>query len=317
MKARRKLIPAIVLLLVSVLMLSTASYAWFANTTEVTASGLSISAQAPTNLKIKRADQSDFVAGNIDLSDIQYQPVKMKLAPVTFNRATGVNMTNGAITWTTGIASDVNASDLKDGSGRNVGSITNTAFGNKLNNDNNSSSTGAVYGVGATDPSGATANTAYFVKLTYHVYAEILDANAPNQSLTLTNITLADSTTVSEQPTFSNLYKSIRVLVVSKKGNAAAVTTKCLIGDSGESENPFTYPNASSEVKNEAKYAPATALELLDNVALRKNASDTDFDTIEVYVFFEGTDANCKTTNLAGLDQIAVSLTFGVTPDAD
>ena len=49
MKMTRKLIPAFVMLIVSAIMLSTASYAWFANSTTVTATEMSV--KANTNVK--------------------------------------------------------------------------------------------------------------------------------------------------------------------------------------------------------------------------------------------------------------------------
>ena len=49
----KKLIPAIVMLLVSAVVLSTASYAWFTTTTTVEASGMSVKATAPSSILIK------------------------------------------------------------------------------------------------------------------------------------------------------------------------------------------------------------------------------------------------------------------------
>jgi hypothetical protein len=48
MKTTRKLIPALVMLLVSAIMLSTASFAWFATSTEVTAENMTVKAKANT-----------------------------------------------------------------------------------------------------------------------------------------------------------------------------------------------------------------------------------------------------------------------------
>lgn len=48
MKTTRKLIPALVMLLVSAIMLSTASFAWFATSTEVTAESMTVKAKANT-----------------------------------------------------------------------------------------------------------------------------------------------------------------------------------------------------------------------------------------------------------------------------
>ena len=48
MKATRKLIPAIAMLLISAVMMSTATFAWFSTNTSVTAGGMAIQAKSET-----------------------------------------------------------------------------------------------------------------------------------------------------------------------------------------------------------------------------------------------------------------------------
>lgn len=68
MKATKKIIPALVMLLVSAVLLSTASYAWFSMNKEVTATGMSVTAKVSSNLliagdeltSIAMKDESDF-----------------------------------------------------------------------------------------------------------------------------------------------------------------------------------------------------------------------------------------------------------------
>lgn len=52
MKAQRKLIPAVAMLLVALVVMSTASYAWFTMSRNVQVNGLDLTAVAPTNLLI-------------------------------------------------------------------------------------------------------------------------------------------------------------------------------------------------------------------------------------------------------------------------
>ena len=52
MKATKKIIPALVMLLVSAVLLSTASYAWFSMNTTVTATGMQVTAKVPDSLQI-------------------------------------------------------------------------------------------------------------------------------------------------------------------------------------------------------------------------------------------------------------------------
>lgn len=57
MNAKRRMIPAIAMLAISAVVLSTASYAWFTMSRSVTASGITLKAVAPTNLLI--SDKAD------------------------------------------------------------------------------------------------------------------------------------------------------------------------------------------------------------------------------------------------------------------
>lgn len=65
MKAKRKLIPAIAMLVVAAVTLTSASYAWFTMSREVTADGIQLTATAPTNLLIS----SETTWGNTNLKD--------------------------------------------------------------------------------------------------------------------------------------------------------------------------------------------------------------------------------------------------------
>lgn len=96
MKKMRRMIPALCMLLVSAIMLSTASYAWFTMNTEVTASGMQIQAQADSSLVIgtaplKSSDKAPKVEFNTGIQDLR--PVTMN--PVTETKEEdGVTVTN-------------------------------------------------------------------------------------------------------------------------------------------------------------------------------------------------------------------------------
>ena len=63
MKLSRRLIPAIAMLMVSAVLMSTASFAWFSMNDEVTATGISVTAQAPTaSLLISQSQNTDYVS---------------------------------------------------------------------------------------------------------------------------------------------------------------------------------------------------------------------------------------------------------------
>ena len=60
MNAKRRMIPAIAMLAISAVVLSTASYAWFTMSRSVTATGITLKAVAPTNLQISNAVDGTF-----------------------------------------------------------------------------------------------------------------------------------------------------------------------------------------------------------------------------------------------------------------
>ena len=80
MKKMRKLIPAFAMLLVSAIMMSTASFAWFTMNEEVTATGMQVQAKAAGNLLIgmdKMTAQDQAISVNLDNT-------KQTLTPITY-----------------------------------------------------------------------------------------------------------------------------------------------------------------------------------------------------------------------------------------
>ncbi|MGN1095665.1 MAG: hypothetical protein ACI4QR_04685, partial [Eubacteriales bacterium] len=59
MKAMRKIVPALAMLLVSLVVMSSASFAWFTMSRQVTAQGMNVTVTAPNNLMIKEAGADD------------------------------------------------------------------------------------------------------------------------------------------------------------------------------------------------------------------------------------------------------------------
>lgn len=70
-KSRHKLIPAIAMVLVSAVVLSSASYAWFTMSRTVTATGISLTAVAPTNLLINNKDEENTYGESTLIADAQ------------------------------------------------------------------------------------------------------------------------------------------------------------------------------------------------------------------------------------------------------
>ena len=93
MKATRKLIPAIALLLVSAVLLSTASYAWFTTNKIVTAS-MNVSVTAPQNLQISTNATDWFNAVDLKDADVTHLTPVSSMDGKTFVLVKGLQLAN-------------------------------------------------------------------------------------------------------------------------------------------------------------------------------------------------------------------------------
>lgn len=123
MKMTRKLIPAFVMLIVSAIMLSTASFAWFATNREVTANNMSVTANGNTKfLHISTAPDSGFntqvnaanAAKDVDLihakiDETDKTTVKWYLGSSTVSGSVG--STNGTPIDDSTVSTDVDPTD--------------------------------------------------------------------------------------------------------------------------------------------------------------------------------------------------------------
>lgn len=102
MKATKKIIPALVMLLVSAVLLSTASYAWFSMNNQVTATGMQVTATALTSLLISTTNANEGFAASATFEadndmTLTIVPVTQTAAEAnTFNKLTtdGMKMVN-------------------------------------------------------------------------------------------------------------------------------------------------------------------------------------------------------------------------------
>lgn len=129
MKFTRKLIPALAMLIVSATMMSTASFAWFSMNSQVSATGMSVTASAPANLHIG----NDFIAENAcTATEITMSSSNKTLAPTMLSFATNKLSANepDKDNWTTkptpGTAGEA-------GSYNEVGALTGSKAGEKAN----------------------------------------------------------------------------------------------------------------------------------------------------------------------------------------
>ncbi|MDD6203653.1 MAG: hypothetical protein PUC05_01455 [Firmicutes bacterium] len=106
MKATRKLIPALAMLLVAAVVMSSASYAWFTMSRQVTAQGMNVTVTAPNNLLIMATGTSDAFA---EISTINGQNIILMPASSNTGKKNDIyvvkdgqplNATNGSLFMT-------------------------------------------------------------------------------------------------------------------------------------------------------------------------------------------------------------------------
>ena len=118
MKMTRKIIPAIVMLLVSAIMLSTASCAWFAQNNTVTASGMNVKVQSTASFLQINNQATDHATDNTKkFSD---SAVAANSATVTLDLVHATIEDDGSISWYTAQGLTPGASTIKPGTQQDV-----------------------------------------------------------------------------------------------------------------------------------------------------------------------------------------------------
>lgn len=191
MKTMRKLVPAIAMLLVSLVVMSSASFAWFSMNRTVTATGMDVTATVPAQLLIKGSASTAIYKSAIDFTaaadSANYDKVALSdLLPVAYKKRSDA-IANPNDTF----------KKLVSGSYNKV--------------DDNGQVSGAEADLSASDYEAAVAGTDY-VKDTFTLkYAGTLDTNLDNCKLTIT-LTKADSNE-------SAIKNAIHVILVDNLSN--------------------------------------------------------------------------------------------------
>jgi len=121
-KARHKLIPAIIMLIVAAITMSTASYAWFTMSNRVEVTGVELSVVAPTNILIRQGGTNDPFLNNVDVSvlnvtgKLSHASSVDGVTMITVEDSTkGVNVDGSIVVGTTMVATTTPVADLQDG----------------------------------------------------------------------------------------------------------------------------------------------------------------------------------------------------------
>jgi len=301
--ARRKLIPAVGMLVVSAMMLSSSTYAWFTMSDNVSVTGMQLKATSDGGLLIINETLADedvnwktsTTASHSGLSN-DASPVSLTFFPTS---------TSDASTWY------YNISDQFDNAAHYADSPYITVTATDSNND-------GAYGLDAASQANAAGVKApvgnYYLLNKFYIKSS---GNAlTNGSLNITQVKSAikSGTTASDKAT--KLNKSLRIAVVS--GSQTTIFAPFASEDVSYSVNGNETATTAKHVGENGAVTVATGVSSIPaNTAIRpaNGATGDPATEVKVYAYFEGEDTECKSSNTTnGFDELTLDLKFAWVP---
>lgn len=274
---RRQLMAAIAMVVVSVVALSSSTYAWFAANTQVTAEGMSVQAQAENGIVITNANGTDW---------------KSTANAVTASATLFPTSTRDANTWYHNVSDDAGSSK----SSQEASSYTDLTSNLVVSN--------STYGVGYIDKDSDSTYTpgtddGYYLLNTFKIKSSSADMTGITLYINKVEVTTSTSSSTA-------LNGSLRVAIV------VGGQTYIYAPVNGATT---TYKVGGSETEDFTPYTTLTGKNLSTTVT-SISATDASATPVSIYCFYEGEDANCKSSNITGItpDSLSVTVQFGITP---
>lgn len=286
MKKARKIIPALAMLLVSAIMMSTASFAWFSMNTQVTATGMQVTAKSSGGLVIAANEQEYSVPTDTLFGD-------------------SVDLTSGK--WTNFGTAAVKNVKIQPTSR----SFTDTHVW--WHASANSATNGAAST--AYTPVAADTNTHYYQTV---LYFKSMDETA-TRDLKLQTISITNNTSSLNE----SLRVALRVMDGTEETSEgtwfffaplkqrANITNKYVSGDTTGAQTAYIESDAIYGYSTVGATVDATTTYNFANVVVDQLTFNTAA-RVEVYIYFEGEDAACTSQNAQVLNNIGVALGFGI-----
>lgn len=280
--AKKKLIPAAAMLAISAAMLSTATYAWFTMSKSVTVTGMQVKAEAEKGLLVINELDTDSPANWNTSATASYNTV-VPLLPTSTDNVTD---------WYYKQSSQYNDAEA------NQAASAYTTLSDLT--DTKASVNDGAFGDGEHD---------YYLLNKFYIKSSA--GEITDKELQITTVT-ATGTSAS-----GNLDASLRVAI--KINNkvfiyypVSGATTQYHVGGyTGDSTNQTWAKtvNAVDATNGTLATPSSTALTTIPaNSTAKASAIEAD-----VYLYFEGEDANCKSSNITStLDNLSVSVSFGL-----
>jgi hypothetical protein len=302
--ARRKLIPAVGMLVVSAMMLSSSTYAWFTMNKSVQVTNMQVQAKADKGLLINEVEAADSTTWDALATTNQSAGIQL--------RATSTADTN---TWYVGYSTANNnaasatagakSANLADGTYYTLGSSEYSTNVQTLQAESAGvSAKQEVTWVDANQNATYDAGEGYYVKYTYYLKSSgeaiSLSTEAKNKTLNIKDVAVTGNTATGEGDAAKKaaLDKALRVAIV--------VNDKAYIYAPLYNDAQSYYVNASSSATTTLVGEQSTAMTNIPSV-------NSDGTPVYVYLYFEGEDANLMTDNITStLDNLTVSFKFAL-----
>ena len=277
----KKIMASASMLLVSAMMLSSATYAWFTMNKTVSVTGMKLQATAEDGLVIDDFTRSGWATSkNVNMSSAAV------LAPASA----------AAVTSPTFVR---NASDTFD----NAKADQESGYEDlTLSWSTEAADSGSIGSVTIGEGQSAISKN-YVLKRTFYI-------KASGDTNWATNLVIDEVTATAEGSASANLDKSLRVLVVASDGTGSNAFIYAPIAGATASYNWKGTASGAVAVSAVASTTDSTCTNIT-SIPAASDANATPI-TVTMYLYFEGEDANCKSSNISGIsvDTLTVSAKF-------
>lgn len=296
-KMKKIMAAAIAMMTFSTAAAVTGTVAWFTASNIVSASGMSIQADTEQGILISNEGfatwKDSVVASHNGEITVEGATQQAKFIPTS---------TYDATKWYHANSSDYNAAE----SGQESSKYATFNFGNVNELNVNGTATG-VYQI--TKGSLAITNKNVFLLNKFYLKASTIeDFEAEKLYVNEVNAAVDGGATAQSE----NLNKALRVLVTCKVESTLHTAFFAPFEQTSECVDYVVAGVAAQTYKPVAKDVKDTVL--VDGAVIVPGSETANEDTLEinVYVYFEGEDANCKSANIvATLDKLSLDLKFG------
>lgn len=298
--AKKKLLPAIGMLAISATMLATSTYAWFTMNKEVSVTNMQVRALAEDGLLVNEAAapgatwdeeataaQSTAAAGKLSV----LHPASTADGSTWYHAAS--KKYDGAAAATQGTKS----TDLVNNAYDTLGTLT------PITNMSNASASAGTQAAFSTMGAAATSDAGYYVHYTYYLKTSAQSQITLDGTDYYVSIKSVTATPTAAGGGSANLDKSLRVGILMKENG-----TFYIYNPLNGTNSYYVAAGNTATTTIAGNTATKTDLASLPSVT-------EDGTPVEVYLWFEGEDENCKSSNATAtiLDNIKVDIVFELT----